>query len=155
MKRGIFIIALALGAIACNDNSKQDNNSETVVVGEKAEIHPSTPELYGKEWILLELNGKAVLLDTTFPKQPYLIFQQENRVSGNLGCNSFGGNIEVQSNNRIKISEIASTQMACPNLEVEQTFLETLQNAKSFAVEGNTLMLSNDKKETTAKLRAK
>lgn len=154
MKKSIFFIALTIGAMACNNNGKEDNSSENPATEQKAETRSLTPGLYGKEWILLELNGKAVLLDTTFPKQPHLIFEKENRISGNLGCNSFGGNLELQPDNGIKISEIAATQMACPNLEIEQTFLEVLKSAKSFAVESNTLTLSNDKKETIAKFQA-
>lgn len=151
MKKSIFIIALAIGAIACNNSSKEDNNSGNTVTEQKASS--SAPDLYGKEWVLLELNGKAVSLDTSFPQKPRLVFEKDNRVSGNLGCNSFGGNLELQSDNGIKISEISATQMACPNLEVEQMFLDALQKAKSFAVESNTLILSNDKKEAIAKLQ--
>ena len=139
--------------MACNNSGREDGNQEKPVTAQKAETSSSAAYLYGKEWALLELNGKAVSLDTSFPKHPHLIFEKDNRVSGNLGCNSFGGNLELQSDNGIRISEIAATHMACPNLEIEQAFLETLQNAKSFAVDNNTLTLSNDKKETIAKLQ--
>ena len=140
--------------MACNNSGREDGNQEKSVTAQKAETSSSAADLYGKEWILLKLNGKAVSLDTSSPKQPHLIFQKDNRVSGNLGCNTFGGNLELQSDNGIRISEIAATQIACTNLEVEQLFLEALKNAKSFAVESNTLTLSNDKKEPIARLQA-
>lgn len=108
--------------------------------------------MYEKEWRLLELNEKAITLDSTFQQYPRLIFHKENTISGSLGCNRFGGKIEFETINTIKISDITATQMACPNLEVEQGFLDALNNAKSYAVENNVLMLSNKKKGVIAKL---
>lgn len=144
MKKSIFIIALAAGAMACNNNGKENNNPEIIVAEQKAEAPSLASDLSGKEWILIELNGKPVSLDTSFPQKPYLTFEKDNRVSGNL---------ELKPGNGIKISEISATRMACPNLEVEQGFLDALQKAKSFVVENNTLTLSNDKKEPIARLQ--
>jgi len=154
MKTGFFVIALAFAVAACNNSDEQNNASGNPATDQAPGAPVSTSNLYGKEWKLQELNGKAVVLDTTFPRQPYLSFGKDNRISGNLGCNNFRGNLELLPDNKIKLSEIAATQMACPNLEVEQAFLETLQNAKTFVEEGNTLTLSNDKNEVTAKLQA-
>lgn len=42
--------------------------------------------------------------------------------------------------------------MACQNLEIENGFLDALNNAKSYEAHNNVLTLSNDKKEITAKL---
>ena len=36
--------------------------------------------------------------------------------------------------------------MACPNLEIENGFLDALNNAKNYATHNNILTLSNDKK---------
>lgn len=151
MKKAIFIIALVATVAACNNNKNQKVSVEIEATEPKAETLSSS-ELYEKEWKLSELNGKAVVLDTTFQKYPHLIFQKENRILGNLGCNGFGGNIEFEAGNAIKISDVTATQMACPNLEVEQGFFDALNNAKSYTVENNVLTLSNDKKESIAKL---
>lgn len=45
-------------------------------------------------------------------KYPQLIFQKENRILGNLGCNGFGGNVEFKASNAIKIANITPTEMA-------------------------------------------
>jgi len=156
MKKTIFIIALAAAIAACNNSNNNDQKApaESEATKQVAGTASSSSELYEKEWKLLELNGKAVVLDSTFPKYPHLTFQKENRISGNLGCNGFGGNIAFEAGNSIKISGITSTQMACPNLGVEQSFLDALNNAKSYTVENNILTFSNDKKAITAKLEA-
>ncbi len=152
MRKAIFIIALAAIVAACNNNKNQKDPAETETTEQNTETVLSSSGLYGKEWKLSELNGKPLVLDTTFQKYPHLVFQKENHLSGNLGCNGFGGNIEFEPGNTIKISHITATQMACPNLEIEQGFLDVLINAKSYAVENNVLKLSNGKKEITAKL---
>lgn len=151
MRKSIFTIALIATIVACNNgaNQKADVNNETT--SEKTETPSSSSELYGKEWKLLELNGQTVKLDTVFPKYPHLIFEKK-RISGNLGCNGFGGNVKFEAGNAIQISDIVSTEMACGNLEVEQGFLEVLNKAKGYTLENNVLTLNNEKKEITAKL---
>lgn len=154
MRKTIFIIALAATMVACNNNSKL--NAPAVKEAEMQKVAPpsSSSELYQKEWKLSELNGKPIVLDSTFQKYPHLIFQKENHISGSLGCNGFGGNIKFEADNAITISDIIATQMACPNLEVEQVFLDVLNNAKSYSLENNELLLGNSKKQITAKLEA-
>lgn len=154
MRKAIFIIALAVIAAACNNTANQRTSGENEATGNKTETGPSYSELYEKEWKLSELNGKAIVLDSTFQQYPHLVFHKENTVSGSLGCNRFGGEITFEAGNMIKISKIVATQMACPNLQVEQGFLDALNNAKSYKLENNVLTLSNDKKEVTAKLEA-
>ena len=156
MRKTIFIIVLAATVMACNKNSKQ--NAPDVKEAEMQNAAPasssSSSELYQKEWKLSELNGKPIVLDTTFRKYPHLIFQKDNHISGSLGCNGFGGNIKIEADNAITISDIVATEMACPNLKVEQVFLDVLNNAKSYSLENNVLLLSNSKKQITAKLEA-
>lgn len=155
MRKTILIVVLVATLVACNNSRNQKVPAETETTEQKTEAISYSTQLYEKEWRLSELNGKAIVLDTTFQKYPHLIFQEENRISGNLGCNGFGANIELKADNKIKISDITSTEMACPNLEVEQGFLDALNNAKSYAVQNNVLTLSNNKNEITAKLEVK
>ncbi|SFH06124.1 META domain-containing protein [Pedobacter insulae] len=154
MRKILFIVTLAVFTAACNTNKSKTSSdaSATDTVEQKTETTPEVADLYGKEWKLIELNGKPVVLDSTFSKKPLLIFDKENRVSGNMGCNSFGGNVELKGTDGITFSHITATQMACPNLKVEQGFLDVMNNAKSFTTESNTLSLKNEKGEITAKL---
>lgn len=152
MKKVIFIIAWAATVAACHNTGNQKTTSESETPEQSAEILSSPSELYEKEWKLSELNGRAIVLDSTFQRYPHLVFGKENTLSGNLGCNGFGGKIEFEADNTIKISDLAATQLACANLEVEQGFLDALKNAQSYTVQNNVLTLSNDKNEITAKL---
>ncbi|NGM61381.1 META domain-containing protein [Sphingobacterium sp. SGG-5] len=153
MRKILFIITLATFTAACNSNtSKTSSGASATDTVEQKNDTTLVADLYGKEWNLVELNGGPVVLDSTFSKKPLLVFDKENRVSGNMGCNGFGGNVELKGTDGITFSHITATQMACPNLKVEQDFLDVMNNAKSFTKESNTLLLKNEKGEITAKL---
>jgi len=70
------------------------------------------------KWILDKIGNTAVQADD-YNKLPALQFDlAKQRVSGNDGCNSIGGKIEVQGN-RIKFGDLISTKMACIKKSIE------------------------------------
>lgn len=89
------------------------------------------------EWQVAELNGKK--LDPTESKQLLVIDVARNHLSGNAGCNRMNGNIEYTEGrkNIIKFPQIATTRMACPELQGEQEFLQALDKVVRFEAEGN------------------
>ena len=150
MKKSIFILALAALAMACNNAGRQQDGKRTTEE-HTTETATVSADLFGKEWKLTTLNGEAIVLDTTFNTEPHLIFDEvSSRVAGNGGCNGFGGNLELTAEGGIGISDIAATQMACPNLNLEQRFITVLTNVKSYRIEGNTLVLEGENSETAA-----
>lgn len=153
MKKYIFIVALATTVMACNNN-KQNEEADNVATEQSVDNQSASLDIYEKEWRLTELGGEVIVLDSMFNKKPHIIFQEDNRVSGNLGCNNFGGNVEMFDDNGVRFTGVGATQMACPNLGVEQGFLEALNNARSLHAEGDALTLSNDKDVVTARFEA-
>ncbi|RQP15953.1 MAG: META domain-containing protein [Parapedobacter sp.] len=150
MKRSLLIVALAVVAAAC-DNTNTKNTSQQATVEEQ--VAADATDLFGKEWKLIELSGKAIQLDTTFNKEPHLIFNEEtNRLNGNGGCNNFMGSFELKEGGGIELSQAGATMMACPNLELEGQFFDALEQTKSYRIEGNNLFLDNGKNEDLAKL---
>lgn len=89
------------------------------------------------EWQVAELNGKK--LDPSESKQLLVIDVARNHLSGNAGCNRMNGNIEYTEGrkNIIKFPQIATTRMACPELQGEQEFLQALDKVVRFEAEGN------------------
>lgn len=153
MKKSILIIALAFAAFACN--KKEESKPEESVATE--EVQPATAattiDLFDKEWKLQELNGKAIVLDTAFKKEPIIVFHKDTgKMTGNGGCNNFSGSYKVKEGNTIELSEGAATMMACPNLGIEGEFFKAFKQVKSYRIENNSLMLDNEKKEVVAKL---
>ncbi|MFV0582658.1 MAG: META domain-containing protein [Parabacteroides gordonii] len=89
------------------------------------------------EWSVVELNGKK--LDPADSKQLIVIDVARKHLSGNAGCNRMNGNIEYTDaqKNIIKFPQVATTRMACPDMQAEQEFLEALNKVVRFQAEGN------------------
>lgn len=151
MKKTLFIIAMAAAITACNDSGTQ-NNADQPAENNALQTASKPEDLLNKDWRLKELNGSSIVLDTTFPNYPHMKFENLTNVGGNLGCNGFGGNVKVGGADSISFSQVVSTQMACPNLDIENRFRTALENTKTFKIDGNTLLLNNDRKEVIAKL---
>jgi copper homeostasis protein (lipoprotein) len=92
-----------------------------------------------KYWKLVELNGKPV---KGGQKEPHLILKGD-RVTGNGGCNGFGGSYELdESTLRISFSQVAATQMACMDAEYESEFFRVLGMVDNYSTDGKTLSLN-------------
>ena len=81
-----------------------------------------------------------------FPENSHLTFNDTTkRVSGFVGCNNYNGEYSVEGNN-IKFGEIATTRKMCKRfMDIEQRTLKALENANSFSIKNNTIILSNEK----------
>lgn len=143
MKKYFFMLAAA-AFVSCNNPKKDDAAKETEMKS-TTQTGTSADNLSGKDWKLVMLDGKTVVLDSEIGS-PHVKFENTEQVSGNLGCNNFGGSYKTDGN-QISFSKIAATQMACPNLKVEQSFLEVLNTATTFSIVNDTLTLNNGTSE--------
>lgn len=123
---GLLICLLSLGTITgCNLpplNSPANSLAGTTWELERLGIQPAVPE-----------------------RKVTLMFQTDNQVGGEAGCNSYGAKYSL-SGDKITISEIASTMMACMEPEImkqEQQFLTSLEQATNYKQEDNHLVLLN------------
>lgn len=81
-------------------------------------------------WNLVEMQAKAINPKDFDRNQPSLsIDLTKGSLSGSAGCNRITGTLEPIGD-RISFGPIASTRMACPNMEVESQFLKLLSNAE-------------------------
>lgn len=76
-----------------------------------------------------------------------LTFDSKDQVSGNLGCNGFGGKYKVK-NDQIVFDAIASTLMACPEpqMQQEQAAFAVLTGNVDYKLEAGILTLTKDGK---------
>lgn len=99
-------------------------------------------------WVLEELKGSVVSKEGfnggDVPNMEINI--NNNRFSGFSGCNRMTGSIFYEKD-ILRFTQIASTRMACPNMEKESEFLTALQNIVTYKIENNRLFLSNGSEE--------
>jgi len=106
-------------------------------------------------WKLTEIMGKPVSGPAEGKREAHVILKKEkNRVQGQGGCNAFSGTYELTEPGRISFSPMASTKMACPNLDQETAFMSVLQKADGYIIKGDTLHLIKARMAPLAKFQA-
>ncbi len=99
--------------------------------------------LKGTNWTLVSLGPVKDQVSAVADVHTSLTFGADGQVSGNFGCNSFGGKYEIKDG-KIVFSEIISTLMACTNEDVmkqEQAGLKILNGEDTYKLEGSTLVI--------------
>jgi len=98
-------------------------------------------ELTGKVWALDSLNGAAPVPGSTVTAE----FTEDGKVGGSAGCNSYSGSYTVSGNSIEFTQSMASTMMACEELIMAQetAYFQALAAAKSFAMKGDQLTLTD------------
>jgi len=108
-----------------------------------------------KYWKLIEINGKKINLSDKSAREPHMILNTADyRLTGTGGCNSFSGSYETQSSNRITFSKIASTRMACLDMNIENQLFKVFEITDNYILKDDTLSLKNAESATLAKFEA-
>lgn len=97
----------------------------------------------GREWRLVELMGQPVKPDAggRVPTLSFKLEGQSLRVSGYNGCNGFFGQAEQGAPLRLRFDKLASTLRACPDMSLEQQFMQTLERTDSYHADAKQLQL--------------
>lgn len=110
-------------------------------------------QLENKKWVLTELMGKEVATKEG-QKEAFLLFDQESgRLSGNNSCNLVNGSYELLEGNRIRLGPVASTMMACPDMEIQDQFNEVLGRIDNYTVADGVLSLNKARMAPLARFR--
>lgn len=79
------------------------------------------------KWELQKFNGVELKSDDFMKGLPFVQFDIEKmHIAGNSGCNNFNGKFYFVGRDLLVNKNLASTRMACPNLEFESEFLKAL-----------------------------
>ena len=123
--KNIFLSIFAVAALAsCStfSSSKSTSGSQAPLIGTSWELSE-------------EVNAET----------PTIVFD-ENRVSGNAGCNNYFSN-DYSVNpiaGEFSANNVATTRKSCMNMSVETNFLSMLKQANKYVVRGTTLELYKD-----------
>lgn len=108
-----------------------------------------------KYWKLTEIMGKPVVKTDNMAKEPHMILKAADfRVNANSGCNHMNGSFTLMPMERICFSQMISTLMACPNMEIERQLAEVLAKTDSYILKGDKLQLIRARMAPLAKFEA-
>ncbi len=111
-------------------------------------------EIVNKQWTLVELMGKPVDASKTMKKEAFIIFNDDNnRYNASAGCNGISGTFATESFNKLRLGAGMSTMMACPDMTLEDEFSKVLNQADSFIIKGDELMLVKGRMAPLAKFK--
>lgn len=91
------------------------------------------PAVFQGEWNIVEMNGEDM---SSAEVLPYVVFNvAESRFSGNAGCNMLSGQFEMNVGDcKLSFGQVAATRMYCPDMELETSLINALENISGFEV---------------------
>lgn len=111
----------------------------------------SNISLESGKWMLMSLNGQDAVKQNA-ERPIYLEFNvTDQKVAGFAGCNRLFG-AYISQGSTINFSRVSSTKMICPDIELENTFVSSLQRVNHYQIEGERLLLL-DRNNVLATLR--
>ena len=102
----------------------------------------SIPDLDGTAWNLIKINGKDTIGSTTVT-----ISFDGSDVSGNGGCNHFGGGVTKDTDGNMEFGMLFMTEMYCMEDGVsdqEYEFFSALNEVMTFESVGENLLMLNE-----------
>ncbi len=106
-------------------------------------------------WQLTEIDGVEVSSIDEVEQIPTIEFPfNKNGVRGSGSCNRFSGEVTILDGSTITIGNLASTKMACPQLDRETEYLGILSNTThTVAVKGEEMTLASPKGVLTFRMK--
>lgn len=98
--------------------------------------------LAGTEWQLIQLNGRTVTAEEG--RYTITMLEADGKLVGTGACNRLSGPYRAEESRALKIGPLASTRMACPDLETERAFVAVLESATHYDMDGPMLLLLAD-----------
>ncbi|GJM33419.1 MAG: hypothetical protein DHS20C18_24200 [Saprospiraceae bacterium] len=99
----------------------------------------------GTSWQLINYQLEGTSYTPEAADRPWLKFENDGKINGNTGCNSFGGSYQLQ-NSELSTTQLFQTEMACMDkMETESHFMQLLQLQNSLSKNGDQLIFKSDK----------
>ena len=105
----------------------------------------SAPASLVRNWELVSYGDSANPTPAVIDVDTSFVFAEAGTISGNVGCNSFGGDYEVDGN-KITFGSISSTLMMCEDPVIgdqETAVLSTLTDTVTFVIDEETLTITS------------
>jgi heat shock protein HslJ len=149
-------VAVALG-IACARSPRAVGPAHAVPVTSRGEVAPTptpAPALAGREWTLVQLDGRDAPLGAGGRAATLRLDGAQMRASGFAGCNTYSGPYTVKGDS-LGFGPAVATKMACTDAaDLEQRYLAMLPTVVGYLVADSTLTLRGPSGEL-ARFRAR
>lgn len=100
----------------------------------------SKDTLVSSDWVLSAMNGNNALKSKFPNKLPNITFTADNKVSGNGGCNQYGGSYTLDADGKLNLGQMMATKMFCQGV-AEDEYLKILSKADKARIEDKNLVL--------------
>ena len=102
------------------------------------------PLLADTQWRLLQLQGKAIVLQPTDRPMTLAFSPEGTRIAGSAGCNRYLGTY-TENRGHLQLDPGGMTLMACadPAMQRERNFIAMLRSVDSFRITGSVLSLTS------------
>lgn len=130
--------ALALMLGACNANKSRSDANDAAAAAEVAIAQPDAIAAIEGTWNIdsIVFDGKTIIPANTNPGEAiYLKFDRDSLVYCVTGCNNISGGYTVDADS-IRFTQMLRTQMACPNMEVEDAVAPMLDRVAYTVADG-------------------
>lgn len=108
--------------------------------------------LVGTRWQLHTLEGRPMPSDLL--TAPFLLLNSDSSANGNAGCNHFFGQYHTTEPGGLRFGDMASTQMACTRMDIEDALHPALRKVTGYTLKGDTLDLQDAGAMTLARFVA-
>lgn len=95
-------------------------------------------------WVLETMDGNALELDSEAQRPRMELNYREMTISGFDGCNNMSGGIRTLEGQVIEFGPLATTRMACPNMELPDSFQQHLTRVRGYSRQDMKLYLLDD-----------
>ena len=93
-------------------------------------------------WTVSEIKDITKEELSNYKKTPFLKIEEE-KVSGNNGCNNYFSSIVNIDKNTLEFSQFGETKMMCPNMKISDTFGKSISKVETYTIHNKTLVLYN------------
>lgn len=130
MKKSILVLCTLIGLFSCN-SSKKGTEKKT----------ENTVATLQHSYMVTKINDK-----TDFKKNATIKFNDDfTQISGNSGCNSYGGAVTIKENTFSMDPFLKVTKMYCQEtMADEKMFFRALKEVKTFKVSKDNLFFLNE-----------
>lgn len=98
-------------------------------------------------WQLESINGKKADAAEFKNGLPTANFAIDNKITGNAGCNTYGGSYNLNDEGGINVSQVFSTKMFCDGVTGEAKYLDALGKVNVAKIDKDKLVLLTDVEE--------